>query len=107
MNSTLSSEKCYWASDPPRIQTSLVSPAWVPCTPKNSPSEATFQDKMQSFNRTQRVKFVGGEGIVRNFKFEGGTWLYLVEMDLGPAPKFGRVGAETMVLLDGIDLCAA
>lgn len=63
--------------------------------------------RVQSFNRTQRVKFVGGEGIVRNFKFENGTWTYLVEMDLGPAPEFGRMGAETMVLLDGIDLRAA
>jgi hypothetical protein len=69
-------------------------------------SEAPFQKQVQSFNRAQRVKFVGGEGVIRNFKFEGGTWTYLVEMDLGPAPKFGRVGAETMVLLDWIDLRA-
>ncbi len=60
-----------------------------------------------SFNRTQRVKFVGGEGVVRNYKYENGNWTYLVEMDLGPAPKFGRVGAETMILLDRIDLRAA
>ncbi len=86
MNSTLSGEKCVFGV---------------------SPREAHFQDKVPSFNRTQRVKFVGGEGIVRSCKFEGGTWIYLVEMDLGPAPKFGRVGAETMVLLDWLDLRAA
>ncbi|WP_295614425.1 hypothetical protein [Chamaesiphon sp. GL140_3_metabinner_50] len=102
MNSTLSGEKCGLGVSPLGYGSRMGFPS-----DPTPPSEVPFQDKVPSFNRTQRVKFVGGEGVVRNCKFEGGTWTYLVEMDLGPAPKFGRVGAETMVLLDRIDLRAA
>jgi hypothetical protein len=49
--------------------------------------------ELNRFHLTQQVKFVGGEGIVRNFKLKAGTWVYLVEMPLGLAPSFGRVGA--------------
>ena len=53
------------------------------------------------------MSFVGGEGVVRNFTYKNGTWKYLVEMPLAPAmPKFGRIGAETIVLLDEIELAA-
>ena len=63
--------------------------------------------KSRSFHRHQQVSFVGGEGIVRNSKYENGTWKYLVEMPLAPVmPKFGRIGAETIVLLDEIELAA-
>jgi hypothetical protein len=47
---------------------------------------------------------MGGEGIVRSYRAEFGNWSYLVEMALGPKPVFGRVGAETMVLLSETDL---
>lgn len=60
-----------------------------------------------SFRHAQRVSFVGGEGIVQSYRPEAGTWTYLVEMALGQEPDFGRVGAETMVLLNEADLCAA
>ena len=61
--------------------------------------------KVRSFHLHQQVSFVGGEGIVRNFKYENGNWQYLVEMPLSlPMPKFGRIGAETIVLLDEIEL---
>jgi hypothetical protein len=105
MNSTLSSEKCRNRGN--SCLGSLHGRVSQPDDPVVQASEAPFQNEVQSFNRAQRVKFVGGEGVIRNCKFEGGTWTYLVEMDLGPAPKFGRVGAETMVLLDWIDLRAA
>ncbi|MCY7335954.1 MAG: hypothetical protein LH613_07030 [Chamaesiphon sp.] len=59
------------------------------------------------FQQAQRVRFIGGEGIVRNLKLETGTWKYLVEMPLGDEPSFGRVGAETMVLLSETELRAA
>ncbi|HEY9641542.1 MAG TPA: hypothetical protein V6C57_13725 [Coleofasciculaceae cyanobacterium] len=59
------------------------------------------------FRPMQWVSFVGGEGIVRSYKPNDGTWDYLVEMPLGMEPVFGRVGAETMVLLNEADLCAA
>lgn len=62
---------------------------------------------LPKFRDKQRVRFVGGEGVVRNYKFEFGGWIYLVEMALGLEPNFGRVGAETMVFLDEADLCAA
>ena len=63
--------------------------------------------KVRSFDRHQQVSFIGGEGVVRNFKYENGTWKYLVEMPLAPVlPKFGRIGAETIVLLDEIELAA-
>jgi hypothetical protein len=62
---------------------------------------------MPSFRPAQQVRFVGGEGIVRNYQADTGTWIYLIEMPLGQEPDFGRVGAETMVVLPEADLCAA
>ncbi|MCC5630308.1 hypothetical protein [Nostoc sphaeroides] len=64
---------------------------------------ATFM-KRPKFRNTQRVSFVGGEGIVRNYTPESGKWTYLIEMALGLEPDFGRVGAETMILLTEADL---
>jgi hypothetical protein len=64
-------------------------------------------DKRHTFKLAQRVKFLGGEGIVRHVKFEDRHWTYLVEMPLGREPEFGRVGAETMVLLSETELRAA
>lgn len=63
--------------------------------------------KRPIFRPTQWVSFVGGEGIVRSYRPNAGTWDYLVEMPLGLDPVFGRVGAETMVLLNEADLRAA
>jgi hypothetical protein len=61
--------------------------------------------KVRSFHRHQQVGFIGGEGIIRSFKYENGTWKYLVEMPLDiPIPTFGRIGAETIVLLDEVEL---
>ncbi|MBD1867223.1 hypothetical protein H6F95_07895 [Cyanobacteria bacterium FACHB-471] len=62
--------------------------------------------KRPLFRPMQWVSFVGGEGIVRSYKPNAGTWAYLVEMPLGLDPDFGRVGAETMILLNEADLCA-
>jgi hypothetical protein len=50
------------------------------------------------------VSFAGGEGIVRRANWECDRWTYLVEMALGEEPEFGRIGPETMVLLDETDL---
>ena len=60
--------------------------------------------KVPKFRNTQWVSFVGGEGIVRSYRPECGTWTYLIEMALGLEPNFGRVGAETMILLTEADL---
>ncbi|MBD3884550.1 hypothetical protein IFO70_22680 [Phormidium tenue FACHB-886] len=59
------------------------------------------------FRLMQWVRFVGGEGIVQSYEPHAGTWAYLVKMPLGLEPVFGRVGAETMVLLNEADLRAA
>lgn len=59
------------------------------------------------FRPTQWVSFVGGEGIVRGYQSDAGTWTYLIEMPLGSEPDFGRIGAETMVFFNEVDLCAA
>jgi hypothetical protein len=64
-------------------------------------------DKTHIFDREQRVRFAGGEGIVRNIKLEAKHWTYLVEMPLGREPEFGRVGTETVVLLSETELRAA
>lgn len=66
----------------------------------NSPLERQYPPN-------QKVRFIGGEGIVRSSSFEGGTWRYLVEMPQGKEPTFGRAGAETMVLLNERELRAA
>jgi len=63
--------------------------------------------RVPKYSHKQWVRFVGGEGIVRSYKAEFGSWTYLIEMALGPEPCFGRVGAETMVLLKEVDLRAA
>jgi hypothetical protein len=64
-------------------------------------------EKINTFEIAQRVQFVGGEGIVRHIKFEAQNWMYLVEMPLGQSPEFGRVGAETMIVLNETELRAA
>jgi hypothetical protein len=66
----------------------------------NSPLERMYE-------QNRKVSFIGGEGIVRSSRFEGGTWRYLVEMPQGREPVFGRAGAETMVLLNERELRAA
>ncbi len=65
------------------------------------------KSEMHSFNYGQLVKFVGGEGIIKSFKYENRAWTYLIEMPLGIEPIFGRVGAETMILIEETELRAA
>jgi hypothetical protein len=65
----------------------------------NSPIERLYPPN-------QKVRFLGGEGVVRSSTFEDGTWMYLVEMPQGKKPTFGRAGAETMVLLNEREICA-
>jgi hypothetical protein len=58
------------------------------------------------FQQSQLVRFVGGEGTVQCFRFDSGTWIYDIEMELGPEPLFGRVGAETTIVLNEEELYA-
>lgn len=62
--------------------------------------------QLPSFRQAQKVMFIGGEGIIQSCKYEAGRWTYLVEMLLGIDPSFGRIGAETVVLLQEVDLYA-
>ncbi|MBW4672577.1 MAG: hypothetical protein KME52_00555 [Desmonostoc geniculatum HA4340-LM1] len=50
------------------------------------------------------VSFMGGEGVIKNYRFESGSWEYLVEMPMGPEPEMGRVGYETMIWLCELDI---
>lgn len=59
------------------------------------------------FRHTQWVSFVGGEGAVQSYTPDAGSWTYVVEMTLGPDPTFGRIGAETTVIINEADLRAA
>ena len=58
------------------------------------------------FRQSQIVCFQGGTGKIRRCHLESGTWAYAVEMALGPEPEFGRVGSETTILLNEIDMQA-
>jgi hypothetical protein len=70
-------------------------------------SKSTTVLKIPRFGNNQRVSFIGGEGIVKKLQHEFGSWNYQVEMEMGIEPDFGRVGAETMVILREAELCAA
>lgn len=52
----------------------------------------------------QIVSFMGGEGMIKNYRFESGSWEYLVEMPMRPEPEMGRVGYETMIWLSEVDI---
>ncbi len=52
----------------------------------------------------QIVAFIGGEGVINNYRFESGSWEYLVEMPMGQEPEMGRVGYETMIWLSELDI---
>jgi hypothetical protein len=66
----------------------------------------TLKRLMPSFCIDQRVKFIGGIGIVRRFQYEFGGWDYLVEIGAGQYPDFGRVGEQTMVIFKETELQA-
>lgn len=46
-----------------------------------------------------RVRFLGGVGEIKSFRPESNTWTYAVEMEMGSEPDFGRIDAETTILL--------
>ncbi|MEP0913266.1 hypothetical protein NDI45_20350 [Leptolyngbya sp. GB1-A1] len=56
------------------------------------------------FRKGQTVSFIGGSGTIKSYYLEAGNWFYLVEMEMGPEPAMGRIGAETTVLLSQSDL---
>jgi hypothetical protein len=66
----------------------------------NRQSSPQFQD-------SQKVNFVGGTGVVKDYKSDSGSWTYLVEMEMGPLPDMGRIGYETTIWLFESDLSYA
>ena len=41
---------------------------------------------------------------IKSLQKEAGTWIYIVEMSMGSEPDFGRLGAETTVVLEEQDI---
>lgn len=70
---------------------------------KNSPC-IEKQQSLPKFSRGRAVRFIGGSGIIKNYKPNTGTWSYMVEMDMGVPPEMGRIGFETTILLDEADI---
>lgn len=56
------------------------------------------------FNKNQTVCFVGGVGKILSYQPEYNTWTYAIEMEMGPEPSMGRIGAETRVLIHEADI---
>ncbi len=56
------------------------------------------------FDQNQVVRFVGGEGKIKAYSPDSGSWTYAVEMEMGPEPEMGRIGYETTILLSEMDL---
>ncbi len=56
------------------------------------------------FQRGQMAAFIGGQGVIKNYQLEAGSWAYVIEMEMGPEPEIGRVGCETTVCLFETDL---
>lgn len=56
------------------------------------------------FDQEQTVRFLGGTGTIKSRHQEANMWTYTVEMSMGLEPDFGRIGAETTIVLDEIDI---
>jgi hypothetical protein len=56
------------------------------------------------FRKGQKVVFVGGEGVIKNYRPESESWIYLVEMPLRLKQHIDRVGYETMLWLSETDI---
>ncbi len=48
--------------------------------------------------------FIGGTGRIKDCYFYAGKWIYAIEMPLGPEPEMGRIGAETQIFLEEIEI---
>jgi hypothetical protein len=57
------------------------------------------------FASNQKVYFIGGMGRIKNTQQQDSRWVYTIEMSLGVKPDFGRVGAETTIILAEQDIC--
>ena len=58
------------------------------------------------FLLNQKVRFIGGKGKIKSIQRQNNSWNYTIEMNMGAEPDFGRVGAETTVVLEERDIRA-
>lgn len=59
------------------------------------------------FTRNQIVRFSGGIGTIKSYRPNSHqSWIYAIEMEMGPEPDFGRVGFETTILLHETEIQA-
>ncbi|HEY9772048.1 MAG TPA: hypothetical protein V6C71_26685 [Coleofasciculaceae cyanobacterium] len=56
------------------------------------------------FKCNQIVSFIGGSGKVKSIQKQDNFWSYTIEMSQGAKPEFGRVGAETTIVLEEQDI---
>jgi hypothetical protein len=60
--------------------------------------------KLPKWSKELMVRFAGGVGRIKSYSPEKHTWTYAVEMEMGAEPDFGRIGAETTILLHEEDI---
>ena len=60
--------------------------------------------KRPQFDCHQTVRFFGGIGKIKDIQREAICWIYHVEMIQGIEPDFGRIGAETTIVLEEHDI---
>ena len=63
-----------------------------------------IRKKSHRFQHNQKVYFTGGIGTIKGCYFDLGKWFYTIEMPLGVEPEMGRVGAETQIILEEIEV---
>ena len=62
----------------------------------------TYRENAQEqpkFCPFQQVSFLGGMGKIVSRFSESGKWMYAVEMPLGNESEIGRIGSETIILM--------
>ena len=56
------------------------------------------------FSTHQEVRFMGGKGKIKSIQQQDKGWAYTIKMSMGVKPDFGRVGAETTIILEEQDI---
>ena len=56
------------------------------------------------FRPFQQVYFLGGMGKIISCFADAGKWMYAVEMPLGQEPDMGRIGSETIILMQETEI---
>ncbi len=71
------------------------------------PPPAVKHWKNPQFDCHQIVYFCGGAGKIKSIQKQAICWTYHVEMSLGVEPDFGRLGAETTIVLEEQEILAS